>query len=487
MTFSRRLHMELVNHNNPEGVLWKGQTKYFRRGPWNGLGFSETHEFRNTLVFDVRFVSDKDEAYYVYNLKNESVISRVVMNQTIYARQRLTWIEEAKSWRLFASFPGDVCDQYNLCGPFGKSIMGESPACQCLKGFKPKFSQNWDAMDWTQGCIHSEPWSCKVKNRDNFLKVSGLKLPDTTHSWVDGSMTLEECKAKCLENCSCTAYANSDISTGGSGCIIWFGDLNDIRQASDAGQDLYIRSAVPETAEVKDGGRTTTKVIVITDHNYHFLCFCGATATKNFSIDMKLAQGGFGPVYKGTLDRQEVAVKRLSQSSHQGMKEFMNEIVLCSKLQYQNLVMILGWQGSLEEISLKKIQIRFGVLLQETVSGMKNRESSYPNQSPNLIGHVWRLWKEGMPIKLLMSVWKTLLLYQKCCAVSTSLLCVQQHPDDRPDMASMVMMLSSESDLPQPKELAFLLEKPPCRQESSQNNHPSSSINEMSFTELPAR
>jgi hypothetical protein len=37
------------------------------------------------------------------------------------------------------------------------------------------------------------------------------------------------------------AYTNSNISGEGSGCVMWFGDLIDIRQFQDGGQDLYIR------------------------------------------------------------------------------------------------------------------------------------------------------------------------------------------------------------------------------------------------------
>ncbi|MED6126688.1 hypothetical protein PIB30_080796 [Stylosanthes scabra] len=66
-------------------------------------------------------------------------------------------------------------------------------------------------------------------------------------------------------------------------------------------------------------------------------------ATNNFSIDNKLGEGGFGPVYKGTLETgQEIAVKRLSGSSAQGMNEFKNEVILCAKLQHRNLVRVLG-------------------------------------------------------------------------------------------------------------------------------------------------
>ncbi|XLR02911.1 hypothetical protein S83_069109 [Arachis hypogaea] len=68
-----------------------------------------------------------------------------------------------------------------------------------------------------------------------------------------------------------------------------------------------------------------------------------AIATDNFHLANKLGQGGFGLVYRGTLeDGLEVAVKRLSRASCQGLEEFMNEVLVISKLQHRNLVRLLG-------------------------------------------------------------------------------------------------------------------------------------------------
>ncbi|CAI0467939.1 unnamed protein product [Linum tenue] len=66
-------------------------------------------------------------------------------------------------------------------------------------------------------------------------------------------------------------------------------------------------------------------------------------ATNNFSFANKLGRGGFGLVYKGRLPSgQEVAVKRLSVTSGQGLEQFRNEALLIGKLQHRNLVKLYG-------------------------------------------------------------------------------------------------------------------------------------------------
>jgi serine/threonine protein kinase len=66
-------------------------------------------------------------------------------------------------------------------------------------------------------------------------------------------------------------------------------------------------------------------------------------ATGNFSESNRIGEGGFGSVYKGVLPSgEEIAVKRLSMSSGQGIEELKNELVLVAKLQHKNLVRLVG-------------------------------------------------------------------------------------------------------------------------------------------------
>ncbi|XP_044495501.1 probable LRR receptor-like serine/threonine-protein kinase At1g56140 [Mangifera indica] len=67
------------------------------------------------------------------------------------------------------------------------------------------------------------------------------------------------------------------------------------------------------------------------------------SATKDFDPTNKLGEGGFGPVYKGTLsDRRVIAVKQLSLGSHQGKNQFVNEIATITAVQHRNLVKLYG-------------------------------------------------------------------------------------------------------------------------------------------------
>ncbi|KAJ4840533.1 hypothetical protein Tsubulata_027348 [Turnera subulata] len=80
------------------------------------------------------------------------------------------------------------------------------------------------------------------------------------------------------------------------------------------------------------------------DEMHYFRLRTIQTATNNFSDANKLGEGGFGPVYKGKLsDGKEIAVKRLSMTSRQGLEEFRNEVMVIVKLQHKNLVRLLGY------------------------------------------------------------------------------------------------------------------------------------------------
>ncbi|CAL5062001.1 unnamed protein product [Urochloa decumbens] len=68
-------------------------------------------------------------------------------------------------------------------------------------------------------------------------------------------------------------------------------------------------------------------------------------ATKGFADRQLLGVGGFGSVYKGVLRKSgmEIAVKKVSHESRQGMREFVAEVVSMGRLRHRNLVQLLGY------------------------------------------------------------------------------------------------------------------------------------------------
>ncbi|GMP52766.1 hypothetical protein CsSME_00018467 [Camellia sinensis var. sinensis] len=248
--------------------------------------------------------------------------------------------------------------------PAFKTIIYKSPICECLKGFIPKSQQEWDVLDWSSG------W---------FVNVVQVKLPDLLEFRLNIGISIKECEGECLKNCSCIAYANSNISGGGSGCLMWFGDLIDTRESLEdsSDQDIYIRLPASAIDSIHDSNNKKRHVkILLLSATLGILTLgtvCGciimkikakrralngkkeslelplfdfttiAAATSNFSDANTIGKGGFGLVYKGKLStEQEIAVKRLSKGSGQGLDEFKNEVTSIAKLQHRNLVRLLG-------------------------------------------------------------------------------------------------------------------------------------------------
>ncbi|KAJ4835467.1 hypothetical protein Tsubulata_032371 [Turnera subulata] len=90
--------------------------------------------------------------------------------------------------------------------------------------------------------------------------------------------------------------------------------------------------------------------------------------------------------------------------------------------------------------------------MQWIISGRKSKGFFHPSNSLNVI----RLWKERNPSELLdASSRGSCNTSELLRCIHISLLCVQQHPEDRPGMASVVMMLRGENALPSPTEPEF--------------------------------
>ncbi|CAN7086948.1 unnamed protein product [Brassica oleracea var. botrytis] len=382
----------------PEYYVFNKERIVYRSGPWIGNRFSCIPEMKPVDYMVYTFTASNEEVTYSYQMTKPDVYSTLSVSYT-GTIQRRNWIESAQTWKQLWYQPKDICDNYKQCGSYGYGDSNTIPSCNCIKGFERRNEQEWALRDDSAGCVRKTRLSCD--GRDGFVAVKRMKLPDTAATVLDRGIGLKECEAKSLQDCNCTAYANTDIRDGGSGCVIWKGGLFDIRSYANGGQDLYVKLAAADLdvkitshgriigssigvtvllllsiilfsywkrkqkrsitiqTPIVDQVRTQDLLIdevVLTSERYisrenktddlelplmEFEAL--AMATNRFSVANMLGQGGFGIVYKGMLpDGKEIAVKRLSKMSLQGTDEFKNEVRLIARLQHINLVRLLG-------------------------------------------------------------------------------------------------------------------------------------------------
>ncbi|XP_019084882.1 PREDICTED: receptor-like serine/threonine-protein kinase SD1-8 [Camelina sativa] len=381
----------------PQRLLRKGDTITHRADSWNGVGSNGQPATHQSLKF--YFTMTEDEITYSFRVIGNESYSKLQMSYT-GTLMRFVRAPAAEIWGSPWRNPADLCDNYATCGPYGYCDTNKSPMCDCIKGFKPVNEKAWELKDTKDGCQRKTQLRCKS---DKFHRLIKMKLPDTKAVTVDWGIGKKECQNKCLLECNCTAFAIVNMWNGaGSACLIWTGELVDIRQFTAHGQDLYVRLVASDVGDGKSilvrvikwiAGVTGTLVLcfvmfrfwkrkqkraraiaaatppigilrnsdlqmdgaVISSRRYlsgdnDDLLFLRiefstvVTATQNFSSSNKLGEGGYGLVYKGRLPNGTlIAVKRLSETSNQGTNEFKTEVSLIAKLQHINLVRLLGF------------------------------------------------------------------------------------------------------------------------------------------------
>jgi len=228
---------------------WNRSQMYWRTGVWNGTYFSLAPDMLINYITNPSFVSNENESYFTYSIKNSSPQFRFVINSSGLLQQ-LSWSNRSWVWTLFWSRPVNISDIYGLCGAFGVNYTNFANPCVCLNGFKPFSIEETSLSDWSGGCVRKSPLQC-MKNtyangkEDWFMKKPILRFPDNSKA-----VTAMNCEGACMNICSCTAYAYNSSEY----CMIWEGALLNLQQPSDggkAGQDIYLRLAADEYQDTK--------------------------------------------------------------------------------------------------------------------------------------------------------------------------------------------------------------------------------------------
>ncbi|KAJ8435124.1 hypothetical protein Cgig2_020767 [Carnegiea gigantea] len=560
----------------PQLFIWNNGVAYWRSGPWDGNNFIGLENIQYNIANG--FVLEDNEENGTLDIAfapvDQSLRFKYVSDSQGMIFEKY-WDGDSNNWLIEYSAPMTTCDIYGTCGAFGTCNHQKSPICRCLRGFQPKNDGEWKKGNWSSGCVRKTPLQCGIKagQQDGFLTLQNMKVPDNIEKL--SAFIEDSCRSQCLNNCSCLGYSYQ-LNIG---CMTWSKDLIDVVEFSAGGVDLLLRLAASDLMEGPSQKKTAiiastvTTVTVLAAVIVYFIWrgmttrgkrvkkerrfednYIGHTelqepplytfnmlrnATNNFQESNKLGEGGFGPVYKGILDtRKDIAVKRLSGASGQGLEEFMNEVVVISKLQHRNLVKLLGCciegdekmllyeympnksldaflfdfgtarifganqdqartrrvvgtygymspEYAMGQFSEKSDVYSFGVILLEIVSGRKNTTFHRTEQSLTLLGHAWKLWNEGQIVSFMNpTVSQPYFQADIIRSIQVGLLCVQELAQDRPTISTVISMLESEVEhLPNPK-------KPPFTDwDISSDDHHSknSSINNYSISIMEVR
>ncbi|GLU14529.1 hypothetical protein SLE2022_310910 [Rubroshorea leprosula] len=347
---------------NPNGtkelVIWRRGDLYWRSRP-SLLSFPD-FPYESYYGYNFSFTQNENGTFFSYT--STIVFPRIRIHSADSQLDGLLMIYADGSWSKLVS-----CDYYGRSYNYitGGCIKQKLPMCRDTVNTD---LDNYDYIDKKWGSMSNAGY--RFSQSDN--------------------LTIEDCKAKCLLNCSCFAYAATNI-VGETGCEIWTSRA--FFSGTQDGRDIYILPSegnkwwmwltiavggimiIPSFVSIcyiiwkkctSNGDENINQRTLIKEleggeapsilsgkpkshkkdrNEIHVFSFESIVyATNYFSTEKKLGEGGFGPVYKGILfDGREVAIKRLSRSSGQGMAEFKNEALLIAKLQHTNLVRLLGF------------------------------------------------------------------------------------------------------------------------------------------------
>nr|CAD1841149.1 unnamed protein product [Ananas comosus var. bracteatus] len=112
-----------------------------------------------------------------------------------------------------------------------------------------------------------------------------------------------------------------------------------------------------------------------------------------------------------------------------------------------------------------------------------------PEYAMDGIFSVWSLWTEGKSLELVdESMDYSFLANEVLKCLQIGLLCVQEHPEDRPLMSAVVLMLGSDgASLRTPKQPGFARRRVPIEMEFSSSKHDSRTLNDVTITMIGGR
>jgi hypothetical protein len=218
-------------------VIWQGTRPYCRITVWNSVSVLDLNN-NGSMVYQTA-INVGDKLFFEFTVSVGSPFTRITLDHTGRLRS-LSWNNASSSWTIVSERPAAACELYASCGPFSYCdfTAGTSSTCRCLDGYEP------NGPNFTTGCRRTEELKCGKQS--HFLTLPQMKVPDKFLHIHNKS--LKQCEDECRRNCSCTAYAYANWSSGNgnsivdpSRCLVWTEELVDTGKSSDYGENLHLR------------------------------------------------------------------------------------------------------------------------------------------------------------------------------------------------------------------------------------------------------
>ena len=130
--------------------MWENHTTYWERGVWNGKIFANVAEMSANYMYDFGFYSKGSYKYFTYSaMHGFTALSRFVMDKS--GEIRMSIMLGNNDWSMIWQKPRDQCEVYAVCGYYGLCNNNNVQSCNCVPGFIPTSTREWESQQWSSG------------------------------------------------------------------------------------------------------------------------------------------------------------------------------------------------------------------------------------------------------------------------------------------------------------------------------------------------
>ncbi|XP_002965980.2 G-type lectin S-receptor-like serine/threonine-protein kinase SD2-2 [Selaginella moellendorffii] len=271
--------------------------EYWTSGAWNGRIFSLVPQMTDNYLYTFIFNATNPPYFTWFEKSFQHSIFRLGHDGRIEVKQ----LDGNGNWYTPWVVPANICGVTSLCGSNSVCSSNSNPPCSCPTGSSPSNGTNWRTEDWAEGCT-----ALSSQARRSSSKISGVA-----------------------------------VGVGaGAGVLL-------LLLAGVAAFVIVRRRRKAKRVSSGRGSSDGSGYNFVSGELAHFTFKQLHAATDGFR--KQLGSGGFGEVFKGSIQGEAVAVKRLMRFDD---KQFRAEVSTIGTIQHMNLVRLRGFcaDGALQRL-----------------------------------------------------------------------------------------------------------------------------------------